>query len=133
MYYKKEDYMADRNLVYSYNGKNRYDYESRNKEFNDNPYKNKDAKEVKANFNECINTIIIEPVVEINVGIRGLATSVKVIEMDEKMSGKNSKYDNRNNELDEISVVNEGVNYIVVKPKVKIDVNINELNTIQES
>lgn len=125
--------MADRNLVYSYNGKNRYDYESRNKEFNDNRYKNKDAKEVKANFNGCINTIIIEPVVEINVGIRGLATSVKVIEMDEKMSGKNLKCDNRNNKLDENSVVNESVNYIVVKPKVKIDVNINELNTVQES
>lgn len=104
MDYKKEDYMADRSLVYNYNGKNRYDYESRNKEFNDNRYKNKDAKEVKANFNGCINTIIIEPVVEINVSIRGLATSVKVIEMDEKMSGKNLKYDNRNNELDENSL-----------------------------
>ena len=123
--------MADKNLVYRYNGKNKYDYESRNKEFNDDRHKIKDEEEVEANVHGCINTIIIEPVVEINADIRGLATSVKAVEMDEKMADKTLKHDddNINNELEENSDASKGVNCIVVKPIIKVDVDISDLNT----
>ncbi len=122
--------MADRNLVYRYNGKNKYDYESRNEEFNDKCDKIKDEEEVEANVHGCINTIIIEPVVEINADIKGLATSVKAVEMDGKMADKTLKHDdNINNELEENSDASEGVNCIVVKPIIKVDVDISDLNT----
>ena len=122
--------MADRNLVYSYNGKNKYDYESRNEEFNDKCDKIKDEEEAEANVHGCINTIIIEPVVEINADIKGLATSVKAVEMDGKMADKTLKHDyDINNELEGNSDASKGVNCIVVKPIIKVDVDISDLNT----
>lgn len=106
----KEDYMAEKNLVYRYNDKI------------------KGEEEAEANFHGCINKIIIEPVVEINADIRGLITSVTVVEIDEKMSDKNLKHDdNGKNELEENCHVNEGVNCIVIKPIIKVDIDISEL------
>ena len=106
----KEDYMSEKNLVYRYNDKI------------------KGEEEAEANFHGCINKIIIEPVVEINADIRGLITSVTVVEMDEKMSDKNLKHDdNGKNKLEENCHFNEGVNCIVIKPIIKVDIDISEL------
>ena len=96
------------------------DCDSENEELNENSV-----------IHGCINTIIIEPVVEINTDIKGLVTSVKVAEMDEKVADKTLQHDdNRNTELEENVDINEGVNCIVVKPIVKIDVDISGLKTV---
>ncbi|MCG8499498.1 MAG: hypothetical protein MJB12_03690 [Firmicutes bacterium] len=111
--------VADENeKVTDKNAKN--DCDSENEELNENSV-----------IHGCINTIIIEPVVEINTDIKGLVTSVKVAEMDEKMADKTLQHDdNRNTELEETADIKEGVNCIVVKPIVKIDVDISGLKTV---
>lgn len=57
--------MADRNLKYDYENKNVYDYDSKNKKCEKNCI-NKD----------CINYIVVKPIVKIDVNIDGLSSIV---------------------------------------------------------
>ena len=55
----------------------------------------------------------------------------KVEEDNAIIDDKNLKHDDkRNNELAEDCLGDEGVNFIVVKPMIKIDVNISGLRTV---
>lgn len=115
--------MEDRNSV--------YDYESENEKLENNCEKVKDGNEVKVDFDGCINNMIIKPTVNVTTDIEGLETSMFVAERSEEMLDKSLEYDNdhEDNELVECLETHDSVNCIIIKPVVKMDINISGLNT----
>ncbi len=115
--------MEDRNAV--------YDYKSKNEELKNNHEEAKDENEIKVVTDGCINKIIIKPNINITSDIEGLETNTFVTAGNDEMEDNNLKHNNgcKNDELDENIEIKESVNCIIIKPVVKVDVNISGLNT----
>ena len=119
---ERGDKMADKNLI--------YDYDSKNKEFDEK------SGEIKEPFEECINGIIVKPIIEISADIEGLETSIPALEED--YDSENKELDKDSNDIEnpeeneaeyEEDAFIEYVNHIVIEPVVKVNINIKKLNT----
>lgn len=114
--------MADKHLI--------YDYDSKNKEFDEK------SGEIKEPFEECINGIIVKPIIEISADIEGLETSIPAVEEDYDSENKELEKDSNDIENPEENKAEyeedafiEYVNHIVIEPVVKVNINIKKLNT----
>jgi len=105
--------MADRYSVYDYESKKKYDYDRKDREYEKDCDKAKEENIIKVDLDECINSIVIKPVVDIDVDIEGLENTMFVTNSGDKFADENY----------------ESINCIVIKPIVKVNINVSGLNT----
>lgn len=94
-----------------------YDYDSKIKQFEQD-------KNSEAIFYDCVNRIIVKPVVNITANIEGLETNTFVTNTNEGNQDDKLECEDENVEWE-----GDSINCIIIKPVVEIDIEISGLNT----